>query len=103
MARHLVPGTEQRGKGVRMAHLHLVGKQPFVGLFVAVGLLQRNAECDGLDRHAHRRQRDPVIRRVVLDRLDVRIAGDEFERQATDADDGSLRRHWSCPRAAACW
>ena len=87
MARHLVLGIEQRRERVGMAHLHLVGDQLLVGLVVAVGLLQGDAERDGLDRLAHRRHGDAVVRAVILDRLDVRVAGDELEGQAADADD----------------
>ena len=88
MALHLVAGVEHGGQRVGVAHLHLVGDQLLVGLVVAVGLLQGDAERDRLDRLAHRRHGDAVVGRVVLDGLDVGVAGDELEGQAADADDG---------------
>jgi hypothetical protein len=87
MARHLMHRVHHRRIAVGMTHLHLVRQQLFVGLVVAVDLLQRDAERHGLDRHPHRRQRDAIVRREILDRLDLRIARDELERQPADAGD----------------
>ena len=82
MAQHLVLGIEQRSNRVRVAHRHLVGEQLLAGLVVAVGLHQGDAERDGLDRLAHRRHGDAVARAVVLDGVDLRVAGDELVGQA---------------------